>query len=907
MTTFATKFYRSFFLAAAILFAFCIFFASAVFTQDMAENPPESSRAESNDLFGNTREMLRLWQPEQNCRLIMQADAVEVTAVSGEPIFFRRFENPCGQVTAQFRFRTRTESTAIVQWVTRLSPRRNNEQRLEIPLIADGQWHTYNVAMPIYGVLYGVSVQLTATSGMWEFSTGSLKSAVEPPLWLVRAAPVADTIDGVTDALAKVRMTLMNIAPVTVEFFPEGGTKSIMLLPDKSVAMQLPTKRIGCLRKGTLTLNPQGFDSMTQNVFFYDDSSVTDWISVPIGSGDTVFGTLEISADGTAARIRRGTVAETGTETVAETVAVLAPLATINGNLCEFSAPELETSEENGKKIYLLTLRSPQIILTLRVCDELIEVSISAESAEDELELVCGPRLRVFGELTSGLLAGIESLASGDVSSSPLDIEPPKNRRRQPKPIWITMPLSVLASQKVAVAVLWDDVTAQPTFSAPDYVEEIAGNAFSLASNNVHRVPLTMTLRVCATPPDPIADSVLWGIRTRNLPDVAPFPRAWETQRVLCLTSFKKLMGRDEMSWSYSTDPASPKLPYADVLSMLWRLSGVVPLFAAIEPGGGEIGNESIYFVSGRVGEWKTMHETLANSLVPELRGDGTFLYRSRFPELESTAASAIGYDALRLVQLMDRVETIGDKELFARVERGLENLAKSPIPRGGFYRDTTVHTPDLLSAAMLTHLFTRAYQFSAKDEYLKTAVRFALHGLPFVYQRKDEFSPNYATVPMLGATGRKNPVWFGMFRPQTGLVYAHALLHLGECDTTLDWKRIACGIVAAVEAKQWVDGPNVGCVPEFVEVETGRLSVAGISPVDVAHMRMLCENFPVELSLLSNSRERIIGPYPMRFAERGIDVGSVPTGQKFQILLQGRDVLDGIGSGSGRDFIKLD
>ncbi|MGL4942027.1 MAG: hypothetical protein ACRC46_02410 [Thermoguttaceae bacterium] len=884
------------------------------------DTPSSTTSSPTPDSFASGNETLSEWQPERGCRVVVGRESVAITATGEEPRFFRRFEKTCGQVDVSLRFRTRTASNAVVQWVTKQSPRRSDDKQIVVPLIADGQWHSYPITIPVFGVLYGISIKLTAPNGTWDFGTGTLTTATVPPLFLVRAVPAPWPESSPTpDPLGRARLTLTNISPTSVTFEPADLKQSITLLPEKVVTMQVPTKRVGALRTASLALRPIDHPPITFTVAFYDDAGV-QWTSLPVGAlairaeggNEEPLFTLEVAQDGTAARLQR----------LGTTVAVLAPLATLDNEVCTFTA----RAPQSSAGVTTLSLTSPQLKLDLQT-DEAGRVSVSLQTQTDAgfdtrttAPLVVGPRLRLFGPLQRGMLAGVEALAAGDVSSSPIDIEPPKQRRRDPRPAWITMPLAALASDSATITLAWNDLTLQPSFSSPDFVEDRLAHAVSLASDHIASKPMTLTFRVqdaaASNTVDPIADAVKWYVSERGLPPQTPSktttPRTWDEERELCRTGMERLVGLDNASWSYSSAEGEAKAASADFLSMAWRLGGVVPKVAAIEHGGGDIGNESIYFVTARAAEWRDSQLRLVQGLIADLKNespDGVFLYRTRFPDVES-ASSSIGYDAMRLGEMMTQVLVTNDQWLSMRVDQGLAALKDVPIPRGGFYRETTLHTPDILSAASLCRLFTAAYRRSKRDDYLEAAVRFALHGLTFVYLRDGESAiTNYATVPMLGATDRKFPIWFGVARPQAGLAYADALLDLAEHDTTLDWRQIACGIVATAEKMQFVGGPYVGCVPEYVDLETERASTLAINPADLAQERMRCERLPVTLSILLGRErpESLVSPFPVQWTTSGVEVIGVPAGLKYQLLHKGRDVIDAIGSGSGRDQITIE
>ena len=354
--------------------------------------------------------------------------------------------------------------------------------------------------------------------------------------------------------------------------------------------------------------------------------------------------------------------------------------------------------------------------------------------------------------------------------------------------------------------------------------------------------------------------------------------------------------------WGYAFEPEWERKPFADTLSTLARLTeaagGRMKNPTVIVPGGSDITNDSIYFIAGRIPEWQRSREAAIQHIMAAVNADGSFLYRTRFPELE-TAASSFGYTAWKTLAIMEYARVTGDNELFAVVTRGLDYLEQCQIPCGGFYQDTPFHTPDLQAAAWLVWLYVWAYEYSGNDHYLDRAKHFALAGLPFVYQISQKEHMLYGTVGKFGGTSRWLPLHFGTMNIRVGIQYAYALTLLSKYDDHTDWKAVARGILQAVENLQYTEGSEAGCIPESFDIIKQERFGWRVNPCALVSLRWAIEGKVDSLFVLvDGSRDRYTAPYPLRKTARGIESFDVPPGQKFHILHNARRY--GVGEGNG-------
>jgi hypothetical protein len=197
-----------------------------------------------------------------------------------------------------------------------------------------------------------------------------------------------------------------------------------------------------------------------------------------------------------------------------------------------------------------------------------------------------------------------------------------------------------------------------------------------------------------------------------------------------------------------------------------------------------------------------------------------------------------------------------------------------------------------------------RGYELTGNEEYLARARSWALTGVPFVYLWGRYPTMVYATIPVYGATNWRAPNWIGLPVQWCGSVYAYALGLLAPYDQTLDWKRLARGILIAAEQMQYPDGKLVGCLPDIFDLPAQRRAGPSINPCALVSLRMLLDGEVDFLSVAADAGHRVAAPFPVTIregkayvrAERGVD---------YQVLVDGQRIVD-IKS-QGTDVISLD
>lgn len=350
----------------------------------------------------------------------------------------------------------------------------------------------------------------------------------------------------------------------------------------------------------------------------------------------------------------------------------------------------------------------------------------------------------------------------------------------------------------------------------------------------------------------------------------------------------------DDGGWFHAIVPGVRRMPergapFADCASAVFRLTGTMPPLDRLQPGGGHVSDHTSWFVSGRAAEWRRHVDAEAAGLRAAQQADGSWRYDGPYARghFENTAS---GVCAKPCATLLEHARLTGDVDSLAAGLRGLAFLGRFRTPRGAQVWEVPLHTPDLLASAYATWAHTRAFELTADAAHLDEARRWALTGVPFVYQWSDRPVMAYATIAVYGATNWRSPNWIGLPVQWCGTVYAHALLRLALHDDALDWRQLAAGITVCAEQMLYPDGPSVGCLPDVFDLHTQRRRPADIHPGVVVSLRRQLDGLPDGLSVATTDRHRVIAPFPVTIAGNAARIDA-PTGLRYQVLVDGRAV----------------
>ena len=832
------------------------------------------------------------WHAERDCRATTRGQLLHIEALTGQPQIARSVEFTGGEFRLVVELRTGTESNATLYWVNKGSPRRDESHTVSLPLTEDGDWHTYEFVFSIPDTLTGMMLRFSAPDGSWEIRSIKLIRKSPPPMSIREAVPISyEKEEGHVQEM--IRFTVANDVLVPIRYRIGTQTAERTLPRGQTVDLGVPIRTEGNLAAVVLTLQPSDFPDVVYPIFLYRPEGKTDWIQKPLGNNQRI----EIASDGRMARLWRGN----------DFFGMIAPIVHRNGIIPKFVLGNDSTETE-------LHFESGDVGLRINIAPPYLNFEITDKTVKDDVVPLEGPVVRLFGEFRSGLLPGVEFLKTGDTSSSERDLERPLNDRSCPNPLWITMPFAVLETNKGGAALYWDDPSLQPVFSTPnrfDYTEDHRFSLIGEPGTASQGSPIKASLELLP-PTQPGEESASFRVlrsyvARKGFPLPPPVQRSAEEQRQLSMQALTNAL-QSEMGgqWGYAFEPQWERKPFADMLSTLARLTeaagGRLRNPSILVPGGSDITNDAIFFLSGRIPEWQQNREAAIRQLTAAVNADGSFLFRTRFPELE-TAASSFGYTALQALTIMEYVRATGNNELFAVVTKALVFLERCDIPSGGFYRDTPFHTPDLQAAAVLVWLYVWAYEYSGNAHYLERAKHFAYAGLPFVYQTAQKEHMLYGAVGKFGGTNRRPPLHFGLMSTRVGIQYGYALNLLSKYDDQTDWKTVALGILHAIENLQYTEDLEAGCIPELFDVVHQERQGWKVNPCAMVSLRWAIEGKVDSLFVLSDGRDRSVAPYPLRQTPKGIEAYNVPPGQKFHILYNAKRY----GTGEGNGLITVD
>jgi len=397
-------------------------------------------------------------------------------------------------------------------------------------------------------------------------------------------------------------------------------------------------------------------------------------------------------------------------------------------------------------------------------------------------------------------------------------------------------------------------------------------------------------------------------VNRRGLPPLPKTPRSFDQQMQLSLAAYRGLVhDPDNGGWFHAVVPGSRRMPQrgaylADCVSAIWRITGRVPDVPKLQLGGAHVRNPASFFVSGRAAEWLQIANRGADHLRRARRPDGSYRYDGKYRRghFENTAS---GICARPAYQLLEHAYYTGDRQSLAAGLKTLSYLKRFRTPRGAQTWEVPLHTPDILASAHAVWAYVRAYEITGDREHLTEARRWAITGLPFVYQWSNQPIMAYATTPVYGATHWRAPNWIGLPVQWCGTVYAYSLLLLADYDQTLDWRQLAEGITICAEQMQYPDGPSVGCLPDVFDLPSQTRRPADINPGALVSLRLRLAGRTDSLEMAATGAHCVVAPFPVEIQNGKAQIQATP-GVKYQVLIDGARVVDV--ASKGRDEITL-
>jgi len=536
--------------------------------------------------------------------------------------------------------------------------------------------------------------------------------------------------------------------------------------------------------------------------------------------------------------------------------------------------------------------------LKFRLDEETLSFDFDAPRA------IHAPVLRVLGTMEQATLPGVEYLEKGEHSSSTADVKTKERVRYAPSVYWVTQPYAAITTDRGSVVMLYDAPKTQAVFAVPDFID---GDA---ASSRINLCAKSASGKIRVAAPEPLEDAILWAVKERGLPEPPTPPRTGQAQKDVILAALEKSIIATPEGWSHALFnrrlPYLTKPNYGDVfVSTIWEITGKLPETPRIDFSGDHIPNYAAFFLTGQGERVAANLKDVVRINASQIREDGSFRYYGKFLWGNRTDYAS-GDCGNRLYELGWVWSFTGNKDAFAALLKGCEFMNKQLTPRGAQVWELSLHTPDIVASSRCCMANVWAYEGTGDQKYLDAARRWAITGLPFVYLWEDptlrpdtptandgdSYQPimKYATIPVFGATIWIYPNWMGRPVQWCGLDYAHALILLAKHDNTLDWRKIAEGIVAGAECQLCVEGDLVGLLPDWIQIETQERVGPFTNPCAVYMLRRTLEGEPTNLSVVDIDGKRVAAPFPAR-VEDGVVKISAKKGLVYQIMIDGEEV----------------
>ena len=161
-----------------------------------------------------------------------------------------------------------------------------------------------------------------------------------------------------------------------------------------------------------------------------------------------------------------------------------------------------------------------------------------------------------------------------------------------------------------------------------------------------------------------------------------------------------------------------------------------------------------------------------------------------------------------------------------------------------------------------------------------------------------------YATPPVFGATNWQAPRWIGLPVQWCGLAYAYGLTKLAPHDRTLDWRKVAEGILVSGEQQQYPDGEKAGCFPDFILLTTQKRAGPTINPSPIVILRAVLNGEAPGLSVAVAAGRRVVAPFPVTIGDGRARIRA-RAGVKYQVIVDGERIVDV--ASVGHDVIELE
>jgi hypothetical protein len=517
--------------------------------------------------------------------------------------------------------------------------------------------------------------------------------------------------------------------------------------------------------------------------------------------------------------------------------------------------------------------------------DDTLVVEVELKVNKDR-DIMCVPWLTLFPGLGTfgekkyqGLFAGVEYLCD-EPSSSDADIATPQHIRRVPDPVKITFPLMAIANNGNYIGVIWEPSNmVAATFDSPDRIYDSGAHVIALSAPAVGDLrfenelfahspfrleansPLKVSVMIIGGKGKSVVPAVKHYVDIKGLPNLPKFEggldgavnllaHGWMDSEINHDGLFRHAVWGDSFGPTVAADAAM----FIDWLAnhtnddkLRARLNAAeaqalsrVPSAQPFSSGVSHVRLPSPPLLFGRTYEYVRHRHNEALRMLGGFDENGIKLYRPGRTDYSKThfAKHANGLTGRDVARILEAATLSADKELINKALALLDKqtaLYADTVPRGAQTWEISLHTPDIMASAHMIKAYTLGYIISGNEKYLEQARYWAWTGVSFVYL----YSPTpgkvgpYATIPVLGATNWKAPLWIGLPVQWCGLVYSSALHMLSEYDPGSSWQKIAKGITITGLQMTWpvTDEKRQGLLPDIFNLQEQISAGPAINP----------------------------------------------------------------------------
>ncbi len=794
------------------------------------------------------------WQALHHCEISTVNGAMKIVSTGQDPYLSARLTAAGPHVVIKLRARSMAAGKGQFFWATDRADGFAEARSKHFEMIHDGKWHEYTVPIRAAGTITSLRYDPATAAGTVEVDWIRLHRGGPHPLRIERIETKTDRV------VAHVR----NTSGEAITFEHAGKTHSLGAGKTLALTQELIGRR--AFESCTVKLAPKGLPTIERSIVTFrperNKRAIPRLEYTPIGTGDLKVLVSRHPTEGLGARIERG----------GKLVAVMGPIVRIEGK-----PHMLELASKSGAHgVDSATYTCHGITVDISVKGDEITVAIDSERQAE------GPVVRALGSLEQGLFAGLEYLGKGEKSSSKLDIETDDHMRIAPDPMLVTMPLMACVTDRGAVAMTWKDMTLRPVYASPNVLDGAADHRMGLRGKKI-----TATILVKKAT---LEDTIRWAVKhAGGLPALPKPPRDDKAQLELAMRSINGPISGDG-GWGHCAEAKWKRRHFADIASTIWRITGRVPTTGPLVPGGAHVRNDAIFFVTGQAERWLAIRGGEARRIIASQQADGSFRYTGKYRKghFEDTSSGHCARPAARLLQW---ARFTGDAEARRAGLGALEFMKRFRTPRGAQTWELSLHTPDVLAAAHLVRAYVLGYELTGRRDYLAEARRWALSGVPFVYLWSNRPTMLYASPPVYGATNFRAPLWIGLPVQWCGGVYAYALVALAKHDKTLDWTRLARGILIAAQQMQYPDGPLVGCLPDIFQLPSQHRAGPSINPCALVSLQWALAGRVDSLAVADDGAHRIVAPLPVTITNGRARIEG-RKGLTYEVVIDGRRIV---------------